>query len=265
MSLFLSRILLNAHSRQVMSELAQPYEMHRTLMRAFPQVPAEEKAKAREKYGILFRADVDERNNSVKVYVQSAIEPNWSFLDSLNGYLSSGNEGANPAYKDVSGTLQKIQSGQVFSFRLRANPTKRLTSHSKEKDGNPVSAKWAGKRIELVREEDQINWLIRKAKEREKDEPGGFEIAMKKSMGQDGHDCLIPCLNVCSEGKLKGLKRDGQQGHEMKHFAVRFDGLLRVTDAEAFRKTIICGIGAGKAYGFGLLSVAPVGKADHAD
>ena len=44
----------------------------------------------------------------------------------------------------------------------------------------------------------------------------------------------------------------------MTHLAVRFDGLLRVTDAGDFRETLICGIGPGKAYGFGLLSIAPV-------
>ena len=35
--LYLSRLLLNPHSRQVMGEIAHPYEMHRTLMRAFPE------------------------------------------------------------------------------------------------------------------------------------------------------------------------------------------------------------------------------------
>ena len=35
--LYLSRLILNPRSRQVMSEMAHPYEMHRTLMRAFPE------------------------------------------------------------------------------------------------------------------------------------------------------------------------------------------------------------------------------------
>lgn len=258
--IYLSRLILHPHSRQAMRELAQPYEMHRTLMRAFPQVSAEESAKAREKYGVLFRADADERDGSVKVYVQSIAEPDWTFLSTMKGYLAEPAE-----WKSVSEGYQKIQTGQFFSFRLRANPTKRLTSHSKKKDGNPVSAKWAGKRIELVREEDQIKWLTRKGTEREKGEPGGFEIVMKKAMGRDGQECLIPCLNVRPEGKLKGLKREEGKGHEMRHFAVLFDGLLKVTDADAFRKTIISGIGPAKAFGFGLLSVAPVGKIEDAD
>jgi len=33
---------------------------------------------------------------------------------------------------------------------------------------------------------------------------------------------------------------------------------LQVTDAEKFRESLKTGIGTGKAYGFGLLSIAPV-------
>jgi len=36
------------------------------------------------------------------------------------------------------------------------------------------------------------------------------------------------------------------------------DGLLRIVDADAFRAAVIAGIGPGQAFGFGLLSFAPV-------
>ena len=38
--------------------------------------------------------------------------------------------------------------------------------------------------------------------------------------------------------------------------AVIFEGVLQVTDAEKFRESLKTGIGTGKAYGFGLMSVA---------
>jgi CRISPR system Cascade subunit CasE len=37
---------------------------------------------------------------------------------------------------------------------------------------------------------------------------------------------------------------------------VQFEGDLEVTDAAAFRAALAQGIGSGKAYGFGLLSIA---------
>jgi CRISPR system Cascade subunit CasE len=38
---------------------------------------------------------------------------------------------------------------------------------------------------------------------------------------------------------------------------VLYEGELEVTDTAAFRQALEKGIGSGKAYGFGLLSVAP--------
>jgi CRISPR system Cascade subunit CasE len=39
--------------------------------------------------------------------------------------------------------------------------------------------------------------------------------------------------------------------------SVLFEGVLQVTDPDGFRETLATGIGSGKAYGFGLLSIAP--------
>ncbi|HKV39599.1 MAG TPA: type I-E CRISPR-associated protein Cas6/Cse3/CasE, partial [Blastocatellia bacterium] len=54
-ALYFSRLLLNPRSRQVRSELANPYEMHRTLMRAFPKTTNDAQSTARNEFGVLFR------------------------------------------------------------------------------------------------------------------------------------------------------------------------------------------------------------------
>jgi len=144
---------------------------------------------------------------------------------------------------------RKLRNGQLLSFRLRANPTKRIANHDDA---------MKGKRVELRHEDEQIAWLIRKGQEREKGVPGGFELLMHEVKDARGKLRLVPRVKVCSEGKQKGRKVDSAHGHVTTHFAVVFDGLLRVTDTNAFLETLVCGIGAGKAFGFGLLSVAPV-------
>ena len=45
--------------------------------------------------------------------------------------------------------------------------------------------------------------------------------------------------------------------HNLKFLSVQFDGILQVIEPKRFRKTLVEGIGSGKAYGFGLLSIAP--------
>ena len=37
-----------------------------------------------------------------------------------------------------------------------------------------------------------------------------------------------------------------------------YEGILEVTNADNFRDTLVRGIGPAKAFGFGLLSVAPI-------
>jgi CRISPR system Cascade subunit CasE len=247
--LYLSRILLDSSSRQVMSELAHPYEMHRTLMRAFPNMTNETQSEARDEFGVLFRAEVDGLRRAVKVYVQSRIEPNWSFLNGLNDYLCADTGMPQYEHKDIMPACRKLHNGQVLSFRLRANPTRRI---AKQDD------LMRGKRVELVREEEQIEWLVRKGRGTETHKSGGFEILTNEVKNSNGGVQLIPRVNVCCEGKQKGRKRQEERSCETIHLAVRFDGLLRITDVDAFRETLSKGIGPGKAFGFGLLSVAPV-------
>lgn len=253
--LYLSRLLLNPRSRQVMSEIAHPYEMHRTLMRAFPKREDQAEAKAREKYGVLFRVETDDKSRLVKVYVQSLAEPDWSFLDGLNDYLCDSTEALAYEHKDIWPAWQKLQSGQILSFRLRANPTKRIA-----KEGDPLK----GKRVQLQREDDQIAWLLRKGREMGTDMPGGFDLLMKKVKDGHGNEFLVPRVHVISEGKYTGRKKDAAIERSTTHFAAHFEGLLQVTDADAFLQTLIRGIGSGKAFGFGLLSIAPAGLMDNA-
>jgi len=245
-SLYFSRLILDLQSRQVRSELAQPYEMHRTLMRAFPEAPRSAPP-AREEFGVLFRPEVDDQEGTVKVYIQSLVEPDWSYLNRVGNYLSTEAEMPSVSSKDVMPAYKNLRNGQVLRFRLRANPTKRVA-----RENDPLK----GKRVELTRENEQIDWLIRKGKEREHDVPGGFELLMKEVKDMRGKVRSVPRASACPEGKQKGRKRDGAGSHATTHLAVLFEGLLRVTDRDAFLETLIRGIGPGKAFGFGLLSVA---------
>jgi len=247
----LSRLLLDQESRRVRSELAFPYEMHRTLMHAFEGHLASGERSPRKKAGVLFRADMEESHDEIILYVQSIVEPDWSFLSALPDYLLGHSDSPNPACKDISGSYQQLREGQILSFRLRANPTKRIG----QVVGNKPGLK--GKRVGLLQEEEQIAWLKRKGQKRDSGKSGGFELLMQPAASRDGASERVPCVRVRQEGKQPGRKRTGGQRHKMTHLAVRFDGHLRITNADAFRETLLRGVGSAKAYGFGLLSIAP--------
>jgi CRISPR system Cascade subunit CasE len=240
MNLFLSRLLLDQRSRQVMSELAHSYEMHRTLMRAFGSPSDDKERKQRDEFCVLYRADIDVPG-IVKVYVQSCVEPNWSYLEELPDYLYWDQETPGYEYKDVTSPYLNIREGDRFNFRLRANPVKRVGKNNDE---------MIGKRVGLVREDEQIDWLERRAK------ACGFELLANRVEDDDGGTKLIPRVTIRPEGKHTSRKKDGEKKHTMTHLAVLFDGYLRVTEAKVFMDTVAHGIGPAKAFGCGLLSLA---------
>jgi CRISPR system Cascade subunit CasE len=173
--MYLSRLILNPRSRQVQRELADTYQLHRTIMAAFPEkLPADER--------VLFRLEIHPRSGGVNLLVQSQHEPDWSRLLSLakTDYLDSSNgehvAGGNPAVKSVS---LKFQPEQRLVFRLRANPT----------------VKRNGKRYGLNREEEQLDWLQRKI------EGAGAQVLSARISNEEKISS-----NVYHQGKLKRMQ-----------------------------------------------------------
>jgi len=220
--MYLSRLILNPRARTVQKELANVYELHRTLMSAFPDdLPKHERT--------LFRVDTDPRTGVPTLLVQSHTQPDWSDLAQRERFLLPEAHWpphifANPAVKSFE---LDFAPGQNLIFRLRANPT---VKHSEPGERQ-------GRRDPLYREEEQRAWLERKG------EHGGFHI-QRLSLIQEGNQLA-----------WKPRQNDGKR--KLTHYAVRFEGLLQVTAPDALWRTVQNGIGSAKSFGFGLLSLAP--------
>lgn len=230
--MFLSKLVLNPRDRQTRFDIARPYEMHRTLWRAFP---GEEAGGAGR---VLFRVDTDRLGGSPIVLVQSAAEPNWTALPS--GYLLRA---AESKLFDLH-----VSSGQKLRFRLRANPTKRVAAKNQR-----LGSVMEGKRVGLVTEADQIAWLLRKAEDGGFRVPGGW-VHEKHKLTSESVQLPNFRVDVVPEGRDKNDKTGHRDG---AFVAVRFDGVLEVTDPRLFSQTVCAGVGSAKGFGFGLLSVAP--------
>jgi CRISPR system Cascade subunit CasE len=236
--LYLTRLILNLRNRHARKDLADVHELHRTILGAFPKTPDAKEIKAREHFGILFRAEpMPNQPLQARILVQSAYEPDWSHLPA--GYLApSTNEQPNPAVRTID-DYDRIVAGMTLRFRLRANPTQRISKNNTEQD-----EKWRGKRVELRREEDQLTWIGRKA------EQGGFRL-LSIATRPDLAD-----VRVSPQANAIGYPRDDKNRTKMTFGAALFEGLLEVQDVARFQQTLTAGIGSGKAYGFGLLSIA---------
>ena len=117
-----------------------------------------------------------------------------------------------------------------YAFQLCGNPTKKV---SKElRDGSLTKN---GRRVQLGKREERVEWIKRKG------DQGGFSVDEAT-------------LRIFSRGR-EHFEKKGQPGLLS---AVEFQGLLTVTDPVKFHETFTRGIGSAKAFGFGLLVIAPI-------
>lgn len=226
--MFLSRIHLDPRCREARRDLANPYELHSTLCRAFSE--SDRKCPESE---FLWRlepeADLRECTRP-RILVQSRSLPVWSRIG-VKGWLA---EDPYPAI-DLNNRLKldALKVRQRFRYRLRANPC--VTRD--------------GKRLGLLQTADHEAWLARKGLLH------GFSLPQLASF--DLSEAIEKRLDVgiSQEQMLRSKRRDGV---EIRIFSVLYDGILTVSDPDKFRMALQTGIGHGKAMGLGLLSVVPI-------
>lgn len=123
------------------------------------------------------------------------------------------------AVKAVNLGADQLSSARVFQFRLRANPSKRDAKTKKT--------------IGFYHRPDQLAWLERQG------DRCGFRL----------HNTdVIPAPNVF------GIKKQGTA--PIRITTALFQGVLEVTDSDSLLSALKTGIGRGRSYGCGLLSLA---------
>lgn len=173
--MYLSRLTLDPRSAQARRDLSDPYEMHRTLSRAF--VMTEERVPVR----FLWRLESSINSwTRPQVLVQSTTVGNWAALDALPNYLQADVEIKHLQLETL------IRPDGRYRFRLIANPT--VTRQ--------------GKRHGLLTVPEQLVWLERQGKRY------GFVIetalvtTSDLSVSRKG-DKRISFQRVCYDGLLR--------------------------------------------------------------
>jgi CRISPR system Cascade subunit CasE len=229
--MYLARAYLDSTSRSVRADLAEPEGFHRTVMRAFPENAGPE---PRKTHAVLYRIDRD-GSNRVLLLLQSRSRPALErfpadyLLDiAQDPELAFAGVEDNPSIRSMEAEYAAIRERNRYLFRLRANTTKKILTKSSSE-----GMKRNGKRVPVRGDEERLKWLKRRAT------LGGFCV----------HEVLV------SEIDAVRSRADGQR----RTFAGSvFEGVLSVTDATAFRRVLVGGLGPAKAFGFGLLSIRRV-------
>ncbi len=233
--MYLSRLHVDQQSRAVRRDLGDLQALHRTIMSAFPATDRDADAAGR----VMWRLEAGDHRDHIVLLVQSTAAPDWSRL--ARGYLADDH----PEVKPIDAVIAALAAGMSLRFRLVANPTVKIDTKS-----GPEGVRRNGRRVPLRGDEALLAWLVRKGAD------AGFTV---------GPDAAAAARAVVVRplGDLVGWRAndpgDGAQRLTLRGAA--FDGVLTVTDADRLRAAVTSGIGSGKAYGFGLLSLAPMSAA----
>lgn len=161
---------------------------------------------------------VDTLRGKHYLLILSVSKPDLSGIVEQFGYPGVGGE-----TREYDGLLDRIKKGSVWRFRLAANPVHSLGTE-----------RGRGKVAAHVSEKYQMEWLMKQSEKK------GF--------------CILPeslCVRE-SNWKIFNKKNSPQK---VRLLQVVFEGVLQVEDVEIFKDTLVNGIGRGKAYGMGLLTI----------
>lgn len=222
---FLSRVDLNPQRRAGRGILGSPQVMHAAVLASFPGRLAD-----RTDQRVLWRLDA--APGVVRLYVVAPEEPDFTHLVEQAGWPTL------PTWhtRDYDPFLSRLEKGERWAFRLTANPT-----HSA-----PPVAGGESKRFGHVTVAQQQSWLAARAA------TAGFELVA--APGPDGVERPEHGIVV----RNRSIDRFRRGTGMVTLSRATFDGALVVRDPEALRRALIGGIGPAKAYGYGLLTLAPL-------
>lgn len=225
--MFLTKIDLAPERRLARKYLGSPQAMHAVVMGATGGNIGDGPGR------VLWRVD---RGTTTALYILSPLEPDCSQL-----VAEMGAAGTQARTLDYSPFLASLDAGQLWAFRLAANP-----SYSASR-GPGVR----GQRYGHVTVEQQRQWLVERAPRH------GFELMPVDHVDDEGSDGAV--MVVHRERPVFNRRRSEGEGRDRVTInRTVYEGVLRITDPESLRRALIAGIGRSKAYGCGLMTLARV-------
>ncbi len=174
----------------------------------------------------LFRIEqLDRKSSEMAILVQSEEKPDMKSLE--KGYLLENTP--KPKALDKDKLKEVFAKKGTYNFRITANAT----------------TKREGKKFPIYDEEGQKRWMVKKA------ETHGFKLLSLRFASFTFGDKR-------KTEKLKGKKIAKENKKNLYFLAVKYEGVLKITEPEKFYEVFAKGLGPSKAFGFGLLSIAPV-------
>ena len=228
--MYLTRMPLNAARWETRRLMASPYRLHAVVEAAFSPGMATSDGDGR----VLWRLDKrTDKPQAFWLYIVSPEKPDLTHVVEQAGW---------PVHerlwetKDYRPFLDRLENGQRWEFRLKANPVRKVRKDKGRRPDESVVGTLQGH----VTVKQQVEWLMSRA------EAHGFELPL---------DANEKPAVIVSQRNREVFRRGSD---EVTLSTAVYDGTLTVTDADLMRATLCQGIGRAKGFGCGLLTIAPV-------
>lgn len=230
--MYISRFSFNRARRQTRFLLANPQALHAQVLESFAPSQHTETSAGR----VLWRVDDD--TNTTTLFITSPERPDLTSFVEECGWPATETWQT----REYTQRIESIKLGQQWAFRFTGNPVS-----AKRQDSPELTKRPRGVRVPHVTAEQQLNWLL------DRSNTAGFTCVTEPHVE----------VSVSNRRELTFRKKNHDTSSAKKSLVklrtAQFDGVLTVTDTDAFRKTLTFGLGPAKGYGCGLLTIALLG------
>lgn len=257
---YLTKIPINPRRSASVTLLGDPHRLHGAVAAGIPGDPRAER--------LLWRLETTNRFRPI-LLVLSQTHPDYRHMLERYGWPSAP-DGA-PVTKDYGPLLERLDTEQEYRFRLTANPVQNTRRPDKlsdaqqrrqavwdSKTGTAAQRGIRGHRVAHRTAAHQLRWLLERA------DQCGFTIPpITPETPIQAESGLLEATET--EYQVALVERQQLRVHKGRSekstnlTSVTFEGRLRITNTTQFKQTLLHGIGPAKAYGQGLLTLAPVG------
>lgn len=236
---YLSRVWINPLRTGAQRMLRNPQVLHAALLGGISRQPATER--------VLWRLEL-ESDHRAGVLVLTESRPSWEHLVEQAGWPSA--EEPQAVTRSYDPLLDRVVAGAEFAFRLRANPVSSMRQPAKpsaaQQQALDSTPRARGVRVPHRTARHQLAWFSDRA------ERWGFAIP--------GNSIGLPEVRIVGRERVVFDKAAERGKRRVVIETATFEGRLRVLDAALARRSLLGGVGHAKAYGCGLITLAPIAE-----
>ncbi|MER8103387.1 type I-E CRISPR-associated protein Cas6/Cse3/CasE [Kitasatospora sp. NPDC094016] len=245
---YLSRVRINPLRAASRNLLANPRALHGAVTAGVPDTAPGDR--------ILWRLDADHPRRPV-LLVLTPSKPDWTHIVEQAGWPDA--DGEHYAIRDYSPLFAQLAVGREFAFRLKASPVQNTSKPDKASAHRTKTAAELHHRSYRMAHRtaaQQLTWFL--------DRTGrwGFTIPEARTDGpapglEPSATDAQPAREVRITDRSRTTFTKPGTRTAVTLTTATFEGRLSITDPGLLQAALLGGIGPSKAYGCGLLTLAP--------